>query len=89
MDEIDETTIGDVVIKQSSRDIPCFDGRKHYVKWFQDKSGDVWLNAGDMGMGEIGKPNTCGNCIRWRGCSVKDRNKCPGDSIPSEAFAQT
>ena len=83
MDEIDETTIGDVVIKLSSRGIPCFDGSKNQVRWFQDKTGQVWLNAGDMMMGMTGKPNTCGNCIQWHNCKVKDRDRCPGDCMPS------
>lgn len=82
---MDATNIGEVVIKRSSREIPCLDGRKGYVSWFQDRTGEVWLNAMDMGMGAIGKPNTCENCIRWRSCSVKDRDQCPGDAMPSKA----
>lgn len=72
-------TFNDVEVKNSSRGIPCFDGSSKKVEYFIDENGKVWLNADDMGMGIIGKPNTCGNCIYWHGCKIKDRDICPGD----------
>lgn len=73
----------EVDIRLSSRPIPAFDGSERNMRYFIDKDNEVWLNAEDLGMSMIGKPNTCGNCIKWHGCSVKDRNICPGDDLPS------
>lgn len=76
-----KVTFADVEVKESSRAVPGID-RKYppvKVRWFADCRGEVWLNARDMGMGGIGAPNTCGNCIQWGGCKVKDRDACPGD----------
>lgn len=67
-------------IKLSSREIPCLDGEKRKIRYFKDKDGKIWLNADDMGMGMIFKPNTCGNCSKWSGCSIKDRDECPGEA---------
>src|ERR1035437_7739767 len=74
----------DADVELSSRAIPCFDGVKRKVSWFQDGTGRVWLSAEDMGMDGVGKPNTCGNCIQWRSCSKKNRDECPDIGLGSE-----
>lgn len=72
-----------VNVRLSSRPIPTFDGSEKNIRYFIDKDNEVWLSAEDLGMSMIGKPNTCGNCIKWHGCSVKDRDICPGSDLPS------
>jgi hypothetical protein len=72
-------TFKDVEIKPSSVEMRCLDGSSNKVEYFIDEEGQVWLNAHSLGMGVMGAQNTCGRCIRWYGCKIKDRDACPGD----------
>ena len=72
-------TFDNVDVKQSSVEMECLDGKERKVSYFIDAKGKVWLSADDLGMGTMGTPNTCGRCIRWDTCKIKDRDTCPGD----------